>query len=261
MHTKRRLRATESAAYLAAIVESADDAIVSKTLDGIVTSWNASAQRMFGYTAHEMIGQPILRLIPPDRRNEENLILARLRAGERIEHFETVRVRKNGQPLEVSLTISPVRDSAGTIIGASKIAHDITEQRRLGQQVRWQASMLERAHDAIFMWELDGPILYWNHGAELLYGYSKEQAVGQISHQLLKTERPVAPVGVHGALRRNGEWIGNIEHTTRDGRRLVVESRHQLLIEADGRSMCWRPAATSPSGWNSRTRCAVLMTT
>ncbi len=234
LHAKHRLRATESAAYLAAIVESADDAIISKTLDGIVTSWNASAQRMFGYTAHEMIGQPILRLIPPDRRNEENLILARLRAGERIEHFETVRVRKNGQPLEVSLTISPVRDSAGTIIGASKIAHDITEQRRLGRQVRWQASLLERAHDAIFMWELDGSILYWNHGAELLYGYSKEQAVGQISHQLLKTERPVSPEVFTGALRRNGEWIGDIQHTTRDGRRLIVESRHQLLIEADG---------------------------
>ena len=108
------LAATESAAYLAAIVESADDAIVSKTLDGIVTSWNASAERMFGYTAQEMIGQPILLLIPPDRRSEEELILARLRAGERIEHFETVRVRKDGQLLEVSLTISPVRDSQGS---------------------------------------------------------------------------------------------------------------------------------------------------
>jgi PAS domain S-box-containing protein len=236
LHAKHRLRTAESAAYLAAIVESADDAIISKTLDGIVTSWNASAERIFGYTAQEMIGQPILRLIPPERQSEEDLILARLRAGERIEHFETVRMRKDGQRLEVSLTISPVRDRSGKIIGASKIAHDITEPRRLGQQVRWQASLLERSHDAIFMWELDGPILYWNHGAELLYGYSSAEAVGQISHQLLQTERPISPAEFREALRRTGEWIGNIQHTARDGRRLVVESRYQLLVEADGRA-------------------------
>jgi two-component system sensor histidine kinase UhpB len=123
-------------------VESADDAIISKTLEGIVTSWNASAERMFGYTAQEMIGQPILRLIPADRKREEDHILARLRAGERVEHFETIRVRKDGQPLEVSLTISPVRDSRGAIIGASKIARDITERRKLEDALR-------RSHDEL----------------------------------------------------------------------------------------------------------------
>ncbi len=150
-HCSGNLGATDSAAYLAAIVESADDAIVSKTFDGIVTSWNASAQRMFGFTAQEMIGQPILRLIPPDRRNEEELILSRLRAGERIEHFETVRVRKNGQPLEVSLTISPVRDATGAIIGASKIARDITERRNLETAVRMSEQQLRLALDAAAM--------------------------------------------------------------------------------------------------------------
>ena len=124
---------------------------MSKTLDGIVTSWNASAERMFGYTAQEMIGQPILRLIPPDRQREEELILARLRAGERIEHFETVRVRKDGQPLDVSLTISPVRDSAGVIIGASKIVRDITERRNLETAVRVSEMRLRLALDAAAM--------------------------------------------------------------------------------------------------------------
>jgi PAS domain S-box-containing protein len=233
--TSRHLRARESAAYLAAIVESADDAIISKTLEGIVTSWNASAQRIFGYTAQEMIGQPILRLIPLDLQSEEEYILARLRAGERIEHFETIRVRKDGRKLEVSLTISPVRVSRGAIIGASKIARDITERWKLGQQTRLQASMLERSHDAILMWELDGQILYWNHGAELLYGYSKAQAMGRISHELLRTERPVSPAEFKQALKQEGAWIGEIAHTTHDGQRLIVESRHQLLVEADGR--------------------------
>jgi PAS domain S-box-containing protein/excisionase family DNA binding protein len=117
-------------ARLAAIVASSHDAIISKTLDGIITSWNASAERMFGYTAPEMIGQSILRLIPPERHHEEDHILTRLRAGDRVEHFDTVRVTKDGQRLEVSLTISPVRDRTGTIIGASKIARDITAQKQ-----------------------------------------------------------------------------------------------------------------------------------
>lgn len=120
----------EAAAHLAAIVASSTDAIISKTLEGMITSWNMSAQRLFGYTAEEMIGQPVLRLIPPDRQNEEAEILKKLRAGERIDHYETVRRRKDGQLIEVSLTISPVKNSAGQIIGASKIVHDNSDRRQ-----------------------------------------------------------------------------------------------------------------------------------
>jgi len=115
--------------HFAAIVASSDDAIVSKTLDGVVTSWNPSAERMFGYSAKEMVGQSILRLIPSNRREEETEILTQLRAGQRIEHYETVRVTKDGRLLEVSLTISPVKDRAGRIVGASKIIHDITKRK------------------------------------------------------------------------------------------------------------------------------------
>ena len=144
---------------------------------------------------------------------------------------------RDGRRIIVSVTGAPLRDSDGALIGALVVMRDVTTQRALQRETRWQASMLERAHDAIFMWELDGPILYWNHGAELLYGYSSEEAVGQISHQLLQTERPVSPELFKKALKRNGEWIGDILHTTRDGRRLVVESRHQLLKEAGGKAI------------------------
>jgi len=121
--------------FLASIVQSSDDAIVSKNLDGIITSWNRGAERIFGYTADEAVGQPITIVIPQDRQDEERQILMRIRRGERIEHFETIRQRKHGSLIWVSLTISPVKNSQGKIVGASKVARDITEQRRIGDQV------------------------------------------------------------------------------------------------------------------------------
>jgi PAS domain S-box-containing protein len=127
----------EFAAYhLAAIVESADDAIVSKTLDGIIRSWNRGAERIFGYTADEVIGKPVLILIPTERQSEEDDILARIRAGERVEHFETVRRRKDGALIDISLTVSPIKGTDGQIIGASKIARDITLLKRSAEQLR-----------------------------------------------------------------------------------------------------------------------------
>jgi PAS domain S-box-containing protein len=117
-------------ARLAAIVEGSDDAIVSKTLDGTVTFWNSAATRIFGYEAEEMIGASILRIVPPDLHEEEAGILARLRKGERIEHFDTVRLTRDGRRVDISLTVSPMRDHAGRIIGASKVARDVTERKR-----------------------------------------------------------------------------------------------------------------------------------
>jgi PAS domain S-box-containing protein len=126
----RRKEAQAIAARLAAIVTSSDDAIISKTLGGIITSWNAGATRIFGYEADEMIGQHITRLIPPELRSEEDDIIARLRSGERLDHFETVRVAKDGRRLDISLTVSPLRDEAGEVIGASKVARDITDKKQ-----------------------------------------------------------------------------------------------------------------------------------
>src|ERR1700722_11270101 len=114
-----RMKADKAIGLLAAIVDSSDDAIVSKTLDGVITSWNAGAERLFGYTASEAVGRHISLIIPVNRRDEETVIIQRIKRGERIEHFDTVRVRKDGTPLDISLTISPVLDGNGKIIGAS----------------------------------------------------------------------------------------------------------------------------------------------
>src|SRR6185312_13619790 len=123
-------KAAAAKAHLAAIVDSADAAIIAKDLDGRIQSCNAAAERLFGYTADELIGREVRILIPAERQSEENDILARVRRGERIEHFETIRLTKNGRPIDVSLTVSPVRDEAGRIIGASKIARDITRDKQ-----------------------------------------------------------------------------------------------------------------------------------
>jgi PAS domain S-box-containing protein len=144
-----RLKADKAIGLLAAIVDCSDDAIISKSLDGIITSWNAGAERLFGHTAQEAIGQHISLIIPADRRDEERIILQRLRRGERINHFDTVRVRKDGSTLDISLSISPVRDSAGKIVGASKIARDVTQRKQFERALHESEARFRLLADAL----------------------------------------------------------------------------------------------------------------
>ena len=179
----------ETQARLAAIVESSDDAIVSKSLDGTIQSWNGAAQRLFGWTAQEIVGKPIYTIIPPERHGEEAEIIARLRRGERIEHFETVRVAKDGRRIDVSLTVSPIRDASGAIIGASKMARDITERKRRDELQARLAAIVESSDDAIIGQSLEGIIESWNPGAERLYGYTAAEAIGSSILRLIPPER------------------------------------------------------------------------
>ena len=144
-----RLKADKATGLLAAIVDSSEDAIVSKTLEGIITSWNASAERLFGYTAKEAVGQHITLIIPADRRDEETIIIGRIKQGLRIEHFDTVRVHKNNTLLDISLTVSPVRDASGTIIGASKIARDISARKQIERALRESEERYRALADAL----------------------------------------------------------------------------------------------------------------
>jgi PAS domain S-box-containing protein len=152
--TERALRETRAQAQevrskLAAIVESSDDAIISKTLEGVITTWNRGAERLFGYTTEEVIGKPVTLLIPPNQIDEEAVILEKLKRGERIDHYETVRLRKDGTRLDVSLTVSPIKDADGIIIGASKIARDITQRKRAEEVLRLEIAVRERAEEAL----------------------------------------------------------------------------------------------------------------
>jgi PAS domain S-box-containing protein len=134
--TTDRKRAQEANSRLAAIVESSDDAIISKTLDGVITSWNRGAKRIYGYPAEEVVGRPITILVPPDHHDEIPEILRRVRRGEKVDHYETERIRKDGGRIHVSLTVSPIADSAGNIFGASAVARDVTERRRAEEKIR-----------------------------------------------------------------------------------------------------------------------------
>jgi len=179
---------------LAAIVESSDDAIVSKTVDGVIQSWNASAERLFGYSADEAVGRPITMIIPPDRRDEEQEILRRIRAGERTDHFETVRMRKDGRLINVSLTVSPVRDESGKVVGASKTARDITERKKADEQIQVLMSELKQADRrkdeflALLAHELRGPLAPLRNTLEIMkrtgQSGNSDEAHGTMDRQL-----------------------------------------------------------------------------
>jgi PAS domain S-box-containing protein len=169
---------------LAAIVDSSDDAIISKNLNGVITSWNKSAERVFGHTAEEAIGRHITLIIPPDRLAEETTILERLKRGERIDHFETIRMRKDGTLLDVSLTISPVKDATGRIIGASKVARDVTEkkhaERVLQESEERFRAIVETTPECVKLVAMDGTLLHMNPpGLAMLGAHSAEAVVGK----------------------------------------------------------------------------------
>jgi PAS domain S-box-containing protein len=176
-----RKRVEAENAKLAAIVECSDDAIFSETLDGIVTSWNPGAERLFGYSESAALGQSALMLVPPERRDEEQAILNRLRRRERVDHFETVRQRADGSRLDVSLTVSPITDDEGRILGASMIARDITERKRAEQDRSRQALVVENTGDFVGMWGRDGSLIYLNRAAREMVGLEQDEAMFRTS--------------------------------------------------------------------------------
>jgi len=189
-----RRQAQRMQAYFAEIVESSADAIIAKDLDGVVTSWNKAAELIFGYSASEMVGQPILLLLPADRLDEEADILARLRQGERIDHFETVRLHKDGSEFPVSLTISPILGSAGETIGASKIVRDITERNRMEEDLRASEgrfrSIFGAVSEGIFISSPTGIFTGVNDAGCSMFGYSSDELIGGDIQMISSGEPP-----------------------------------------------------------------------
>ncbi len=232
-------RRTEHASLLlSAIVDSSDDAIISKDLNGVITSWNRSAERIFGYTAAETVGRPVAEvLIPADRQNEEPDILARLRRGERVDHFETKRRRKDGALLDISLTISPVRDRTGRIVGASKIARDLTVRKRIERDARLLSAIVDSSDDAILSKDLNGVITSWNKGAERIFGFTAEEAVGQsVATLLIPEDRQAEEPDILARLQK-GQRVDHFEtkRKRKDGALLDISLTVSPVKDASGR--------------------------
>ncbi len=214
---------------LEGIIESTMDGIISKSLDGRVTSWNHAAEQLFCYSAEEMIGEPISIIVPEDLKQEEAQLLEELRRGAHVHHFETVRKRKDGRLINVSLTISPIRDAAGTISGAAIIARDITERKHAEKQAREQARLLDLASDAILVVDFkSGEIVYWNEGAERLHGWTAGEVLGsQVSDLLLADANDAIRIG--DGLMEKGEWSGELRKRTKSGKEVIASSRVTLV--------------------------------
>jgi diguanylate cyclase (GGDEF)-like protein/PAS domain S-box-containing protein len=240
------MRAVESQAVkLAAIIEDSDDAIISKTLDGIVTSWNASAERMFGYRADEMIGQSITQLFPKDRIDEEKFLLKKIKNDIPVKHYETVRRTKNGKLIQLSVTLSPIRNALGEMIGVSKIARDITQQKKLEQKLAQQYAHLQVTMDAIadalISTDIDGYIEYVNPVALALTGLTLNEAKGKLVteafHLVYAETRELVrnPLALFANMNELSDLAGHKVVICPDGSERVVENNASFIHDADGK--------------------------
>jgi PAS domain S-box-containing protein len=174
---------------LAAVVESSDDAIITQSLNGIIETWNRAAERMFGYSAGEALGRPISMLVPPERIDEEDRAVERIRRGDAVRHFETERVAKNGHRVPVSVTMSPVLTPTGDVYGISVIARDLTERRALERNAFHLAAIVSSAEDAIASKDINGIVQTWNKAAERMFGYTAEEMIGHSIRTIIPRDR------------------------------------------------------------------------
>ena len=234
---------------LAAIVESSDDGIIGTTVDGVIESWNSGAERLYGYTASEVIGKDIKKTVPLELRYEVDSIKSQLQAGERISNLETVRVTKEGRRIDVSLSVAPIRDSSGKVVGVSGIARDISERKQTEQALSQLAAIVSSTHDAIIGHTLEGKITTWNTAAEKLYGYSAQDVLNQSITRLSPPDRQDELFRLVGRIARE-ERIENYrtQHVTRAGQPLDVTLTVSPILDHDqdrvlGISIIARPAA------------------
>lgn len=222
---------------LAAIVESSNDAIIGKTLDGIIISWNKAAQIIYGFTAEEVIGRSISILMPSEREDEMTQILEKIRAGEQIKHFETARKRKDGQLIFMSLTISPIKDEGGRILGASTIGRDISVQKRTADALRASEQRLrtivENSMDAIFLTSPDGTIFSANPWACRMFGMTEQEICNGGREGIV--ERDLLLQKSLEERSRNGKYRGEITCKRKDGTRFPAEGSSSVFTDNEGR--------------------------
>jgi PAS domain S-box-containing protein len=231
-----RTHSTLAALHLGAVVASSDDVIISKGLDGIVQSWNPAAERLFGFTAAEMIGRSIRTIIPSDRQQEEDEVLAKVRVGTIVDHFETERQAKDGHRVDISLTVSPIRDVTGRIIGASKIGRDIRDQKQATAAALHLAALVQSSDDAIVSKDLNGIVQSWNPAAERLFGYRAEEMIGRSITTIVPADRLEEEDYVLGRIR-SGLSVEHFETVRRakDGQPIDISLTVSPIRDHTGR--------------------------
>jgi PAS domain S-box-containing protein len=227
--------AEDEALRLSALVKSAADAIVGKTIEGIVRTWNPGAEHLYGYAAADMIGRDMTVLLPPDRSDEEAQILERIGRGERFEHFDTIRMRKDGRLVHVSIAISPVTSTNGHVIGASHVARHITESTGLEMAQARLAAIVESSDDAIISKNLNGVVQTWNKSAERMYGYSAVEMVGRSMSLLLPADRPDEEALILKRIGK-GERVDHFEtvRLRKDGKQIDVSLSISPVYDKEG---------------------------
>jgi two-component system cell cycle sensor histidine kinase/response regulator CckA len=220
-----RVRAHEATTRLAAIITSSADAIIGKTLDGTITNWNPAAERIFGYSEAEMVGGSIYTLIPPELHDSERDVLRRIALAQSVELKEVERIRKDGQRVYVSVSVSPIKDQDGRVVGAASIKRDVTAERQTQAALDAAAARsreLAQALDATqaVICDLDGRVTYWSSGSAQLLGWSAQEARDRVLHDLLQTEFPTPLEEIRATLLAHGRWEGELVHTAKDGRRV-----------------------------------------
>jgi len=246
---KERKRAEESFARLAAIVESSDDAIIGKDLNGIITSWNAGAEKLFGYSALESVGRSINQIVPDDRLNEEEQVLAHIRRNEGVQHFETVRVAKEGRLIDVSVTSSPIKDTSGNLVGISKVARDITERKRAEEKLRetndYLESLFNYANAPIIVWDTQFHITRFNNAFEMLTGRRASDVIGKSLGILFPPDRLESSMNLIRKTLKGERWNAvEIEILRVEGSIRTVLWNSATIFSPDGRT----PIATIAQG-------------
>jgi two-component system cell cycle sensor histidine kinase/response regulator CckA len=220
---------------LAAIVDSAEDAILSKSLRGKILTWNSAAERIYGYTAAEAVGQSISMLLPPDRPNEVAEILAQLAEGKRIECFETTRLHKDGTLIDVSLTVSPIKDLRGSVVGAATIARDIRPEKEAESHLQLLAAIVDASEDAILSRDLDRRILSWNPGAERIFGYRADEVLGQAIDLAAPDLTPELAEIREGLLRGEPQATHEMPMRRKDGSEVWISAAASPITDPSGR--------------------------